>query len=471
MKKFTFLLFLFFAHHLFAEYINHYNTANYSTYFRKFIRFYIEDFPRKEDNNYKSHISFYFPQFETFDFGFEITERNQTKSHYFGTGVFISKRFNSSILTGLKFSSFYQKNSVDNLSVNPGIILKPFSNWHIGLSGKTERFDNVMKHEYYIENEFFFNKSISISHQISREISQQRMKLRFGKLSLSIGNSFIFEQADNLTFQIGFTIHSDDIIFSGEGFFADKDKSINSGITSFYGKYYLPRQIKNISIPIVKNYNNYHGLVIQNEVRIPEVNEIEIEVKKGDNLFSISRNLPDNADSFFHDNVQAIVDYNNIENPEKIFIGQKILIPSEKRITSIQLSSEDKELLAKLADKTITSKIKEVHMNRAFVLWKTENFQKYKRHLPQKGSVNNPYLLNSQAIYHIIDKDYSQAITKLEKVLKINPDDKIVRINLAFAQLMNGNKKVAKELLLQLKNDNYQSELWDELAKQVNISE
>jgi len=389
MKKIIILAIILLYSKLFAYTIFDNPTQN-CTEFQKYVKVDFDyDTFETESNNYLSQIFFNFPTTHN-NYGFGFSLNNQDDERIFGSKLHFSKRFNKLFLIGANVSLLTDFADEYYSQILRAITYKPFRNYAVTCYSEFE-IDKDANYDFFyaLNNKFYLNNYIQFEVDItsSRDFfSQLSTRLKNFQISGGFKTNMDFEKEK---YFVNIAYLFDKSHFELSTLSNNLESSNTISYKQNYGKYYPPIVLKNVIAPINKKHVNLDGLVLQNEAKFYHSEDVIITINKGDNLYHISKNLPKNVDPYFINNVKAISEYNNLENPSKIFVGQKIKI-----------------------------------------LWKLENIQKIKNIVPKSGGLGNSYLLNSQAIVNIVQQDFEQAIDKLKQASEISPNKILSKLSI-----------------------------------------
>lgn len=163
--------------------------------------------------------------------------------------------------------------------------------------------------------------------------------------------------------------------------------------------------------------------------------EIEIEIQRGDNLLGISKRLPPEVMPQYHNNVRAISEYNGIDNPSRIYVGQILKVPVRKitHLDSLLVPDPILALGKRIIHDILSSQYREIAVNRSLWRYRTEDWISLRGSLPSRGGLDDPYWLNARAIVAMHEGNSVMAIRYLDWALEILPDEPVLHANLGLA--------------------------------------
>ncbi len=395
----------------------------------------------------------------------ELSYHNTAKTFtYSGT---IAKRYSAKIIGGIEIQGGYSAAQRDTqIAVKPGIIYRKTGNFHYGIENKTRV---LFSDETKIINiaSALLRVNLNGNHSFIFELNQDSdFFISYSNLSnpsfkLKLGiHDFIKNSRDHsLGLQVNFQVNRHRLTTAVR---KTNEYEYNIGFSSRVGSYKPPVSFPLALFPVVKTLNIKHALGIKQMAdRLPE-QDIVIKVKRGDNLTKISRSLPVDSDSYYNNNVSAIALYNNINTSSVLRIGQELRIPAKsiKTIREFTLSDKDKSIVEQVTAYSKTSELTELILISS--LWNRQLSVNGGLHsmLPVRAEIENSFLLNTQSIAEIENRNYKGAIRKLKFALMIDESCPVINANLALALYLDNQQGEAVKYYLRSK----------ELAKNYNLN-
>ncbi len=350
-------------------------------------------------------------------------------------GLGTSYRFSSLLYGGIDIEAGWrEENDKTTFSIHPGITFKPIGNLHFSVHDRYDIADdeNLLR----IETSVLFNPSITLGFGWDTDNTcDTEIKGYFVGTGIGVYIGMALDAdgpVNDAVYRGGFSFQIEKW-FSQYGETLDRyEKGIRDlRIVWMPGRYTPPVRFEAKHYAIEKTPHEYRTLAITESIEDFQPDETVITIKPGDNLIRISKTLPANANAEFRDNVRAIAEYNGIDDPSRIYVGQEIKIPTFKpSIDSLRVSDEDKALVSELLDKTYNTRIVETSISSALWSFRLEGVSGMRDRLPTHSILDHPQLLNTQALTLVYSGDYKQAEDLLEWALKASKDSPILKKNL-----------------------------------------
>ncbi|MCD4828286.1 MAG: LysM peptidoglycan-binding domain-containing protein [Candidatus Cloacimonetes bacterium] len=285
------------------------------------------------------------------------------------------------------------------------------------------------------------------------------------------GLSLRVEGADTADWSIGASWRIDT---GSLGFTAGADVSreghtaVLLGADVSFGRYRPPVRLPVQAFTVIRNQRRRHGLVVVPALGAFEPSEVRIVVKRGDNLTHIARNLPPGALPEYRGNVRAIADYNGIDDPSLIQVGQVIRVPSRKLVEAISAPPDSTRLLVeRLLDATHATDIAETAVNRAVWRHKLNGAVAMESALPVHGGAANSWLLNARALADIHRLRYETAVRQLRWAVELAPGQPVLHANLGAALFWSDQPEEAALHLRRAIDLGYTSETVIDLLRRI----
>ncbi len=357
-------------------------------------------------------------------------------------GMGVSYRLSSIVYTGLDIEAGWLEESDEAmLCFHPGITVKPSGNLQFGFHDRyTRKLDSGDSDNLFSASaSLIFNRHFTtrFSWDTDNTLDTELLgDLTGGGICLYAGASLDADGPfDDAMYRAGLSVQF-------EGFFAQygettgtKDRESRELRMAFMsGPFTPPVRFEPKHYAIVKTPRQYKTLGILSSVDDFQPSETEITIASGDNLTRISRNLPPGADPAYRDNVKAIAEYNNLADPSRIYVGQKIRIPILKpEAESVIIPMEDRSRIEELLEMTYSTRVVETSINSALWAFRLEGLSSMRERLPSHSLLDNPYLLDAQALSQMYSGSYEEAEKLLQWALNERKTSPILRANLIKA--------------------------------------
>ncbi len=354
-------------------------------------------------------------------------------------GIGLSRRFSSMLYAGLDLEAGWGEQTT--VSIHPGLIFIPFGNLRIGVH---DRYTN-----HPDENLLNVSASAIINQHITTRLAWDTDNVYDAEALFELKGIGVFAgmslDADG---PLRDTMYRAGLAFQLEGWFArygetfDERKEMPRDFRMAYlqGDFTPPVRFEARHYVVEKSPRQYRTLAITESIEDFRPDETEITIEKGDNLTRISRNLPTNADPAFRDNIRAIAEYNSIDDPSRIYVGQKIRIPVFKpAIDTLRISDADRALIEGLLDRTYNTRIVETSISSALWRFRLDGVSAMRERLPSPSLLDHPELLNAQALSLVYSGEYEQAAELLRWALKSREVSPILQRNLERIMKLAGD--------------------------------
>ncbi len=331
------------------------------------------------------------------------------------------------------------------ISLLPGIQIKFTGNLRYSGYLYLQKHDSDQKTYVNSNLSYYLNPDLrtSLSYDVEEKL---RVDIDFIKnigISLFAQSDLKNNLKDNLTAGLTISLNLENSLIKLEGSVLKdpEEKQYRQSAEYIYsfGKYTPPIVFAAPLYPVSGNALNKYGLVIDQQLSETTQKNVVIVVKPGDNLTQISRNLPVNALDHYKDNVAAISEYNNIADPSRIKVGQKIKIPVKVPSASdITVSEKDKANVDELLNTLLTTNLAELKITQAYWNLQLKDINAMKKHTPG-NTLNTPSMLNIKAIEAVAENNLDKADRLLTQAIKIDSTSHIYMFNKAVIDFQSGN--------------------------------
>ncbi len=360
-------------------------------------------------------------------------------------GISWGKRINPvfHLGTGLELSRNID-DKINTISFLPGIQIKFTGNLRYSGYLCFQKLDNDQKTYVNSTLSYYLNPNLrtSLSYDVDEKYRAEIDLIKSIGISLFAQSNLKNNLKDNLTAGLTFSLNLANSLVKLEGAVVNdpEDKQYRQSAEYIYsfGKYTPPIVYEAPLYPVSGNALNKYGLMIDQQLSETTQKDVVIVVKPGDNLTQISRNLPINALDHYKDNVAAISEYNDITDPSRIKVGQKIKIPVKVPSASdITVSDEDKSEVDELLNTLLTTNLAEIKITQAYWNLQLKDINAMKKHTP--GNIlNTPGMLNIKAIEAVAENNLDEADRLLKQAILIDSTSHIYLFNKAVIDFQTG---------------------------------
>ncbi len=416
------------------------NPASRSEWYYTTWNFRLESSFEDDDDAGRINLNYHRPTRSGWGFFAMAQYQYESNDGWTTGGIGMSRRFSSILHTGLDLEAGWrQQDEQTTISIHPGFTIIPFGNLRLGLHDRYTYLPDAQEDENLLtaSASLIFNEYVTTRFTWDTDNVYDAEVL--GNPGGGTGIGVFWGMSLDADGPMSDTMYRAGMAIQLEGWFSQYGETFDERkpmprdfrMSFMFGDYTPPVAFEARHYSISKTPRQYRTLAITESIEDFQPDETEITIEKGDNLTRISRNLPVNADPSFRDNIRQIAEFNSIDDPSRIYVGQKIRIPILKpSVDTLKISEVDRLLVEDLLDRTYNTRIVETSISSALWSFRLDGVSAMRERLPSHSILDYPQLLNAQALSNVYSGEYDQAEDLLQWAVKARATSPILKKNL-----------------------------------------